>query len=693
MTHPSVNEPAPIAFSRRHFTALLALGGVTSLSACGGGGSSDGGSTTPAPPPAPPTATTLSLVAGGLGGTGLLDGAGTEARMPGDFNKLAVNASGDAFFTRYRFTGGDSGLSGCGFISRTGQLLHLTPPATVMYDSWVVADAQGQFLISLPAAGGGWQLHRWNGSRFTTVANEQGEPIHLIGFATPVLDSQGSIWYLDYDSQGRHPLRRLSADGQLHTVTDDSPNGTLVWDASGQLMLLDAQPDWTTTTPRNWHVLTTSSVGQASWQAQGKQWPAVQDQPIAAVSGSPGVFWTMAGPYATAQVKQRRTDGTDVRTWTPPAGALKAVALDSITGQLLVAMEAAYTTAGVVYRMNTQTGQATEWCGAPEQRGLRDGAGAEARFDFSGRTEAFTDPTGDLYVASGYITPMQSVSAQGMVRAQAFPKGVGNGLTRAVNGDWLTIATSRYNSQIQRAGRDGASDWKPWIDGYTSDPRLAYLTALRLDAAGQLWFSAGTPTPMEPGFFWGIGMPTPPKGGNVLGQIAPSGQIGIVAGTADATFSRDTYPSVDQRPWYYDITDFGLESAAVGWLLCNRKHIPTQWSESAPNLSCLVRVEGSDVKTFVLPEVFQWTNRAYTRLCLLPGRPGDVFLASHSAVFRWTEATGLTVLAGNPRYTTGVKLGALPAGMGEVKFLVPGPTANSLYVGSENSVLRLELSI
>lgn len=689
MTHPSVNESVPVAFSRRQFTALLALGGVTSLSACGGGGSSDGGTPTP-PPPAPPTANTLSLVAGGLGGTGLLDGTGTEARMPGDFNRLAVNAAGDVFFTRYRFAG-DSSLSGCGFISRTGQLQHLSPPTAVSYDSWVVADAQGQFLISLPAEGGGWQLQRWDGSRFTPAANGQGEPIRLVGFASPVLDGQGTLWFLDYDSQGRHPLRTLGADGQLHTVTDDSPNGTLVWDASGQLMLLDAQPDWTATTPRQWHVLNTSSAGQAIWQSQGPQWPATQDQPFAAVEGSPGVFWTQSSPYASAQIKQRRIDGTDVKAWAPPAGALKAAALDRSTGQLLVAMEAAYSTAGVVYRMNPQNGQATLQCGAPEQRGLRDGSGANARFDFADRTEAFTDPDGTLHVASGYANPMQTVGAQGQVSARAFPKGVGNGLARAANGDWLTIETSYYNAHIRRAGQNGASDWETWIDGYTSNPRLAYLSALRLDTTGQLWFAAGTPSTVEPAFFPGIGTPTPPKGGNVLGQIAPSGQITILAGTADATFSRDSYPSVDQRPWYYDITDFGVESAAIVWLLCNRKPIPPHWNEPALTAPCLVRVEGSIVKTFVLPTVSQRSTRTYIRLCLLPTRPGEVFLASHSAVFRWTEATGMALLAGNPNFTTGVKLGTLPGGLGEVKFLVPGPTDSSLYIGSENSVLRLEL--
>jgi hypothetical protein len=38
-----------------------------------------------------------------------------------------------------------------------------------------------------------------------------------------------------------------------------------------------------------------------------------------------------------------------------------------------------------------------------------------------------------------------------------------------------------------------------------------------------------------------------------------------------------------------------------------------------------------------------------------------------------------------------VRLGALPTSLNVVKFISPGPDANSLYVGSENSVLRLGL--
>ena len=54
---------------------------------------------------------------------------------------------------------------------------------------------------------------------------------------------------------------------------------------------------------------------------------------------------------------------------------------------------------------------------------------------------------------------------------------------------------------------------------------------------------------------------------------------------------------------------------------------------------------------------------------------------------------GMELLAGQGGVTPGGVLpGPLPADLNVVKFLVPGPDRRSLYVGSENSVLKLVLA-
>src|SRR5690348_13502940 len=93
-------ESLPFSPSRRRFAAWGG-GSLLALAGCGGG---DGGGVEPPPPaptPAPPGPVALEallLVAGGLGGTGVLEGRGSLARLttPGH---VAVAPSGDVFLT------------------------------------------------------------------------------------------------------------------------------------------------------------------------------------------------------------------------------------------------------------------------------------------------------------------------------------------------------------------------------------------------------------------------------------------------------------------------------------------------------------------------------------------------------------------------------------------------------------------
>ena len=337
-----------------------------------------------------------------------------------------------------------------------------------------------------------------------------------------------------------------------------------------------------------------------------------------------------------------------------------------------------------LYRLDPASDTPTLWCGKPGQPGQVDGLGGQARLDFTGGAEAFTGPAGELYVTSVGSQgphPMRVVSPQGQVASRAFPKGKGKGLVPNANGDWVTST----GNQFLRAPQTGTSDWTAWVTEASSGVKLAQVSAIRQDVAGQVWFAEAY-QPSWSMFFPSSG--TKP-GGGVIAQIDRNGQVSVVVGDLNTNYSDATYPPIDQRPWYFDVTDFRFESTAVAWLLCNRPVL--QNGIHTDSRHELVRVEGSVVRSWALPAIYPGGLQSYTRLCLLPGRPGEVFLAGRNAVFRWTEASGLTVLAGNPAYATGVKLGVLPAGLGLVHFLEPGPTTSSLYIGSENSVLRLDL--
>ena len=173
----------------------------------------------------------------------------------------------------------------------------------------------------------------------------------------------------------------------------------------------------------------------------------------------------------------------------------------------------------------------------------------------------------------------------------------------------------------------------------------------------------------------------------------------IVAGDPQALYTPQTYPSLAQRPWYMDIADMAFEggTAKVSWVLCNRVELDgaTTLVRFHPEL---VRIDTQGIQRFALsleidrnlPEFFQ---EPFKQICVLPGRPGEVFLSSACGVHRWTQAKGLELLAGQAVPTPGgVLLGPLPAGLNLVKFMAPGADRRSLYVGSENSVLKLVLS-
>ena len=716
MPRPHTPEYPPIDCSRRQFTALLALGSLGSLSACGGGGSSDGG-TTPAPAPSPspsPLGGSLSLIAGGLGGPGLQAGQGNAARLPDTLYGLALEKSGNALF---RASTGSPSAPNWGTVTPQGQVSYFS---STVGGAAIVVDAQNRFVGGMLSVDTRAVIHRLQGQQWVALAGGGGNAMNAplkdgqgfeasIGpFRSPVLGSHGSIFFLDYEQvTERTLLRRLDESGLVTTLlpmpTDVPPHARsiLMPGANGSVRLVSENGDLSDIPmARTWHELVESAQGAPVWRTMAHRWPDTIGLPTAAAKGLPDTYWaeSVASP---ARLVLQRLDGVEVqsRTWTEPRffdiygiRKIQVAAVDPVSGDLVVQFRGLPS----LERINATTLALTPWCGQNAQSGQMDGQGTEARFGFGwGATEAFADASGELHVAStgtDGLTPLRKVTPQSLVTSQAFPKGVKQGLTRDSNGDWLTFDIDRgaERARIHRAPGDGSGDWQVWLGAGDSGTQWAHLTALHRDPQGMLWFSKGFLA--ETNIGWLTSGSNRITGGNVLGTISATGELTAVAGMFNDPHNSAKYPPLEQRPWYFDIADFGFESASVGWLLCNRPVFQGQWGYDHL-VPTLVRVEGASIRQFTLPAVSGGSAPPVcTRLCVLPARPGEVFLAHRSAVFRWTEATGLVVLAGHPAYVTGVKLGALPAGLGEVKFLVPGPTAHSLYIGSENSVLRLDLT-
>lgn len=678
--------PAPATLSRRHFATLMA---TSSLSACGEGGSAGN---TPAPPNPPVLSGGLSLVAGGLGGTGYQPGVGDAARLPGDFCSLTLNADGEALFA----SAIDSDtVPNWGRVTPQGQVSYFRGPFKVNYwASSSVVDARNRVLVFSNLSAAGPVLYRLEGQQFVVLAGSgpipeatrenlmdgQGTAARIGYFGSPVLGPRGWIYFLD----GNVPdtvLRAVDETGNVTSLLSAPYGAKLLYSGSGALRLVTSD-DSLATHPKTWYELAQSADGSYHWQTLAHQWPGSAQKPWAPALGSTDTYWTLSEAQPTRVILQR-LNGMEVRSWSLPGAGLiqRPAAVDPSTGHLVVAVSIGNSM--TLLRFDPTSDTPTQWCGKPGQPGQVDSMGEQARFDFSGGAEAFTGPAGELYVTSvgdQGPQPMRVVGSQGQVASRAFPKGKGKGLVPNANGDWVTST----GNQFLRAPQTGNSDWTAWVTEASSGVKLAQVSAIRQDVAGQVWFAEAyqPSSTMFPSA-------APKPGGGVIAQIDRNGRVSVVVGDLNTNYTDATYPPIAQRPWYFDVTDFRFESTAVAWLLCNRPVL--QNGAHTDSQHELVRVEGSVVRSWTLPATYPGGLQSYTRMCLLPGRPGEVFLASTSTVFRWTEAAGLTVLAGNPAYAMGVKLGALPAGLGFVHFLEPGPTANSLYIGSEHSVLRLDL--
>src|SRR3989344_5201980 len=92
MKQPS--ETVASALTRRHFALWMTASGLT---ACGWGGS--GEAPAPAPAPSAPGPSSVSLLAGGLGGSGFLAGTGTQALLPWKLIGPAFTSQGHLWFT------------------------------------------------------------------------------------------------------------------------------------------------------------------------------------------------------------------------------------------------------------------------------------------------------------------------------------------------------------------------------------------------------------------------------------------------------------------------------------------------------------------------------------------------------------------------------------------------------------------
>lgn len=692
------------ALTRRRFGQWGLAAATAGMAGCGGG--AGGGGDEGAGGAEPPAPAGLYKVAGALGGAGFAVGQGDITRLPSVVSGLAFNRQGDL-----QFVGWYPGDSRLGRKPKSGAST-FTPLASEPVSGHVF-DALDRYLVSwqLPGDQGrqiaymhdGAPVVLAGGASSASLQDGRGAAASIAQFGHPLLAADGLVYFVDLATDTSKPfLRTLSTDGVVTTLLE-VPNGTVLLESpTGGVRRFSSALYPAVLT--EWADLV-GTGGAYSWQAVASQWPFDRATPLVKVPGAADVYWAVSNTGTS--LAQIDLAGRWLAVGWQLPGPLVSAALDpSAGGGGSILLYAAYQMPDgalgedgseiVKCVLEMPTTAVRKWLGLAAHRGAADGAPDQARFSFLQRADAVADGAGGLLLLE-YRDALQASSVRAVTSA-----GQVSTWSTAPGGRLLALAYGHLvsfdgNSKaLVRAPKDGLSAWKPWA---TSELFVSNgfgslgVDVLQTDPAGLLWFAKRyQPLPS-------IGFP-PGVGTSLVGTVDEAGQVRVVAGDPQATYTPLTYPALAQRPWYFDIADMAFEGGAapVSWVLCNRVVLDGagKFVRFHPEL---VRIDSAGRQAYALPAVdtplpvLTSTAEPYAHLCVLPGRPGEVFISGRSNVYRWTQSKGMELLAGQGGSATlgGVLLGALPAGMNVVKFLAPGPDRRSLYVGSENSVLKLVL--
>lgn len=686
------------AITRRRFGQWGLVAAASGVAGCGGGGGGE-----PAVEP-PAKVGALEKVAGLLGGGGFAISQGEMVRLPAELTGLSFNRKRDL-----QFVGVYGSDRRVGRRSRDGvsSFVPMYPNSFIGH----LFDAMDRYLVTV----GGGSVHYLQGETpvllagggaSTSLVDGVGASASLSHFDSPLLARDGLVYFIDQDPQkGFQPmLRTLGTDGTVKTLLPLPLGSLLLESATGGVRRYTKFSG----APYEWADLVLVG-GEYQWRAVPNQWPFDHWTPLMKVHRDQDVYWALAGEQGAREFAIAHIDLSGITpsgVWKVRGRKVAVVREPSNTAPVSLFVACSDPPEGgaevVECRLEMPTTTVYRWLGAQANAGEVDGQ-SQAQFSFVRGGEALPDGAGGLILLenqrgnSSDAAPapaLRSVSASGQVGTWSLdPRG-----NRIAIAYGHLIAYDSQNRALVRTSTNGQSAWQAWVSSshFVSGGRHnPGVQALRTDTTGLLWFATRySPQPGDGDVYFGRA-----NGNSLVGTIDASGQVKIVAGDPQALYTPQSYPPLAQRPWYMDIADMAFEGGAaqVSWVLCNRVEL-----DGATNLVRfhpeLVRIDTQGIQRFALsleidrnlPEFFQ---EPFKQICVLPGRPGEVFLSSACGVHRWTQAKGLELLAGQAVPTPGgVLLGQLPAGLNLVKFLAPGADRRSLYVGSENSVLKLVLS-
>lgn len=617
----------------------------------------------------------ISLLAGGLGGSGMLEGRGALARLP-SLGQVVASKDGSVYFSG----------------SRVGKV---SPQRDVTFLPDVSFGSPAFFLgMACDSKGDLYAIDRGihviyklvNGAYVPYAGASDpyvGGFLDGVGTAarlrlpqSPAFDSQDNLYFID---QGNNAIRKVTPAGVVSTLAGAPANLTLV-DGKGSAAGFGA--------PRLLLVLADNSL----LVIDGDTWRKVlPDGTVSTLTGAvPSHVWTVQGTAIDSLYTLRNNsvvklalDGstTLVAGNITDAGYVDGVGATarfnfllslslSATGQLFVADVGN----AMIRHINLATGEVSAWAGMAPQPGRVDGEGAQARFADMG--PSCVDTNGNVYVIDTQAKTLRKVTPTGTASTlfTDFPSdgGVAVGTSGNFYGvrDRAIVKVAPSGVQQVWAGQTGVLGF---ADGTGAAASFARPMGLVFDAQGNLLVGDSPDKKIE----GSLSVYYTHTYGSTIRKITPAGVVSTIAGITGRIFSdRDLFPGSTTPFPNLDVTFIEPKALATDtsgriWVLAQGgiRRIDAQGSTPV----WLSRDGGSSMAYAV-------------------GSAGDVYVSRLNVIIKLSADGTQTVVAGvNAPYHDGVQLGALPGNLGLVKSMACG-AANVLYACSENSVLRIRLS-
>lgn len=619
----------------------------------------------------------ISLLAGGLGGSGMLEGRGAQARLP-SLGQVVTSKDGSVYFGGHR----------TGKVSAQGDVTFLpdSPFGSPAFFLGMACDSKGD----LYAINRGFSvIYKLVSGAYVPYAGASVGGF-LDGVATaarlglpqsPAFDSQDNLYFIDSDN---HAVRKVAPDGTVSTVAGMPSNVTQV-DGKGSAAGFAS--------PRVLLVLADDSLLVIDGNSWRKVFP---DGTVSTLAGAvPSDVWTVQGTAIDAlytlrghSVVKLALDGstTLVAGNTTDAGYVDGVGATarfnlllslslSATGQLIVADHQN----AMIRRINLATGEVSAWAGMAPQPGRVDGEGAQARFADMG--PSCVDRDGNVYVVDTQAKTLRKIAVAGATSVSGVVSTLFTNFPS--EGDVAVDASGNFYGVRDRAiikvlpsGAQQVFAGQPGVlgfaDGLGNAASFARPRGLTLDSAGNLYVGD------EPDRVSVSLSAYSNTYGGTLRSITPGGLVSTLAGTPGRVTSGSSYgPNLSfGEDASYFVGRVHLASDADGAI----------WVSSDYGIRRVGGAVGAPVWILRSDHVLSGTDGA----CASDGS-GGLWVADGKVIRKVLPNGTSTVVAGvDDSRIVGVKLGALPGGLGQVSSIARG-AANVLYACSENSVLRIQL--